>query len=308
MIDERTGPGATEARRRELAGFLRARRESLTPDSVGLAAHGRRRTPGLRREEVAMLAEIGVGWYTKLEMAHDIKVSPATLLAISRALRLNRVETEYLFALAQVPMPLGVAPAPTETIPPAIDQLVASIQGAGVVLFDRYMTAMRWNAIGDAMFDIGDSRDPIERNAIVRIFRASALLDYFPDDFEDLVRDLVGIFRRVYVMNPNSAFAKKVYALVSDGALFRKYWNQRRVGDEVFPLFANPHPMRRVHAVVGEYYVLATDLQIVGRSDYTLRTVVPADAASAKKFKKLATLGKPSDPEAPPPGSEDADS
>ena len=81
-------------RSRAFAQFLRAKREAITPDDIGLPAYGRRRTPGLRREEVASIAGIGVAWYSKLEMGHEVNVSPTTLMAIARALRLNPTETE----------------------------------------------------------------------------------------------------------------------------------------------------------------------------------------------------------------------
>src|SRR5947208_16179795 len=80
-------PGAAatdELRRRELAGFLRSRRERIAPEQVGLPPGGRRRTPGLRREEVATLAGVGVTWYTWLEQGRDIHVSEQVLDAIAR--------------------------------------------------------------------------------------------------------------------------------------------------------------------------------------------------------------------------------
>lgn len=87
-------------RRGELAAFLRSRRERITPEQVGLPRGARRRTPGLRREEVAHLSAVGVTWYTWLEQARDIRVSPQVLDAVARALRMDRAERGHLFALA----------------------------------------------------------------------------------------------------------------------------------------------------------------------------------------------------------------
>jgi hypothetical protein len=89
-----------ELRRRELAAFLRSRRERLSPEEVGLPPGGRRRTPGLRREEVAQLAGVGITWYTWLEQARDIHVSEQVLEAISRTLLLDPHERSHLFTLA----------------------------------------------------------------------------------------------------------------------------------------------------------------------------------------------------------------
>ena len=101
-----TPPAATDARsqetqrRKELGAFLRSRREAITPAQVGLPANGRRRTPGLRREEVAQLAGVGVTWYTWLEQGRDISVSGQVLEATARTLMLDPSEREHLFTLA----------------------------------------------------------------------------------------------------------------------------------------------------------------------------------------------------------------
>jgi len=92
-------------RRQELARFLRSRRERITPEQVGLPIVGRRRTPGLRREEVAQLAGVGVTWYTWLEQGRDINASEQVLQAIARTLRLDPHEHVHLFRLAGAPEP-----------------------------------------------------------------------------------------------------------------------------------------------------------------------------------------------------------
>jgi transcriptional regulator with XRE-family HTH domain len=89
-----------ELRRAELSAFLRSRRERIAPAQVGVTIAGRRRTPGLRREEVAQLAGVGVTWYTWLEQGRDIKVSDQVLEAIARTLLLDRDERAHLFRLA----------------------------------------------------------------------------------------------------------------------------------------------------------------------------------------------------------------
>lgn len=93
-------PGGAAVRRRELATFLRTRRERTTPDELGIVATTRRRTPGLRREEVAQLAGMSVTWYTALEQARDVRPSPQVLNALARTLRLDRDERHHLYRLA----------------------------------------------------------------------------------------------------------------------------------------------------------------------------------------------------------------
>ena len=93
----------TGSRRAELAAFLRSRRERITPEDVGLAPGIRRRTAGLRREEVAMLAGVGVTWYTWLEQGRPINASTQVLDAVARTLKLDQPEREHLYRLADVP-------------------------------------------------------------------------------------------------------------------------------------------------------------------------------------------------------------
>ena len=90
-----------ERRREELADFLRHRREALAPEDVGLPNGGRRRTPGLRREEVAQLAGIGATWYTWLEQGRDVRASLDVLEALARALGLNQAERSHLIMLGR---------------------------------------------------------------------------------------------------------------------------------------------------------------------------------------------------------------
>src|SRR3982751_6781192 len=94
---------AVHSRRPELAQFLRSRRARLSPADVGLAPGIRRRTPGLRREEVAQLAGVGLTWYTWLEQGRPINASVQILDAIARTLRLDPAEREHLYRLGDVP-------------------------------------------------------------------------------------------------------------------------------------------------------------------------------------------------------------
>src|SRR5712671_4312018 len=90
-----------QLRREQLADFLRTRRAALQPEEVGLRGGGRRRTPGLRREEVAQLAGVGATWYTWLEQGRDVRASLDVLEALARALRLNPAERNHLILLGR---------------------------------------------------------------------------------------------------------------------------------------------------------------------------------------------------------------
>src|SRR6201994_2093755 len=113
-----------DPQRSELGDFLRSRREKLTPKSMGVPSVRRRRTPGLRREEVAELAGIGVDWYIRLEQGRTVSPSDATLDALATALRLGTVEAAHLRALARNGNRVDFA---RESVPPVIQRLVTSL-------------------------------------------------------------------------------------------------------------------------------------------------------------------------------------
>jgi transcriptional regulator with XRE-family HTH domain len=115
-------PNHMLSRAQELGEMLRRRRETLDPTRLGLGRVGRIRTPGLRREEVAARADIGITWYTKLEQGRPIRVSPRVLLAVAHALEFNDFETEHLFKLA------GLPPAPRIEDPRVCEPLSAASQ------------------------------------------------------------------------------------------------------------------------------------------------------------------------------------
>ncbi|NIK61928.1 helix-turn-helix transcriptional regulator [Kribbella shirazensis] len=125
------------AQRRELGVFLRSRRERIQPDEVGFAPGGRRRTPGLRREEVALLAGVGVTWYTWLEQGRDINVSAQVLEAIATALRFDRQERSHLFRLAG--LRYGPAQSVCSALPPSVQKTLDAVSPyPAVVLNERY--------------------------------------------------------------------------------------------------------------------------------------------------------------------------
>ncbi|GAB3832407.1 helix-turn-helix transcriptional regulator [Kribbella italica] len=111
-----------DERRRALAEFLRSRRERIQPEEVGFAPGGRRRTPGLRREEVAQLAGVGVTWYTWLEQGRDINVSTQVVEAISRTLRLDRLERNHLYTLAG--LAIGPVTGDCVGLPPSVQKMI----------------------------------------------------------------------------------------------------------------------------------------------------------------------------------------
>ncbi len=131
-----------QERRKELAQFLRTRREQLSPEEVGLPVGARRRTPGLRREELALLAGIGATWYTRLEQGRDIVVSTQVLESLARVLRLNEDERRHLFILAREHLPADAYPL-TSAISPALQSILDKMGD-----YPAYVANSRWDIVG----------------------------------------------------------------------------------------------------------------------------------------------------------------
>ncbi len=154
--------------RAELAEFLRARRDAVTPEQVGLPRGGsHRRIPGLRREEVAMLAGVSITWYTWLEQGRRINASPDVLSAIGRALRLDDAGIEHLLGLAQ-PTPSPVE-APQEA-PTALVRLIESMEPAPAYVLGPRWEFLAWNQAQARLYPRMAVLDGIERNLLWVLF------------------------------------------------------------------------------------------------------------------------------------------
>jgi transcriptional regulator with XRE-family HTH domain len=135
--------------REELARFLRDRRRGLGPADVGRPAAGRRRTPGLRREEVAGLATMSVDYYARLEQARGPRPSPRILDSIAGALRLGEAERRHLFRLAGTN--LAPPPGPTRHVRPYVAELLRRLPEAGAVVTDATYEIIAWNPLAEAL-------------------------------------------------------------------------------------------------------------------------------------------------------------
>ncbi|MEU9043783.1 MULTISPECIES: helix-turn-helix transcriptional regulator [unclassified Kitasatospora] len=157
-----------QERRTALSSFLRSRRARLTPQDVGLAPGVRRRTPGLRREELALLAGVGVTWYTWLEQGRDIHPSPEVLASLARTLRLDRAETAYLFRLSGSHPQDGEVAAPGD-VPVPLLRLMHAQWPAPSFVMDANWDIRAWNPGADALFGL-TGRPPQECNLAWVVF------------------------------------------------------------------------------------------------------------------------------------------
>ncbi|MFF9566677.1 helix-turn-helix transcriptional regulator [Streptomyces sp. NPDC014685] len=154
--------------RRELAGFLRSRRERIAPAEVGLPAGPRRRTPGLRREEVAQLAFISTEYYTRLEQARAPHPSREVLVQITRALRLSDAERDHLHHLAGTPP--GPLPGPSREVRQSIVDLLDRLPEAAALVLSATYEVIAWNGLAAALMEDFSALSRRDRNLVRRAF------------------------------------------------------------------------------------------------------------------------------------------
>ncbi|MGQ7818608.1 helix-turn-helix transcriptional regulator [Metapseudomonas furukawaii] len=222
-----SAPRTLERTRAELAEFLRSRRERISPEEVGLPAGSRRRTPGLRREEVAALAGVGLSWYTWLEQGRDISVSATFLDNLARALKLDSTERRHLFLLAHQRLP--AEPGRTWcVVPPLIHRLIEDLPLRPAYVLNLRWDVLAWNTAADRVFCF--SAMPADRrNFLWKLFTSPAMRELF-DPWDDQALQILSSFRRDYVratQDPEIAALVKELTKVSPD--FRDWWQQQEI-------------------------------------------------------------------------------
>jgi transcriptional regulator with XRE-family HTH domain len=216
-----------ERRRAELADFLRKRRANLKPGEVGLPNGGRRRTPGLRREEVAHLAGVGTTWYTWLEQGRDVRASLDVLEALSRALRLTPAERTHLVLLGR-----GEEPPPCksdERVSPTVRRLIENLGANPAFVMGRRWDYLAWNEAAIAIFgDLGAVPKPA-RNHVWMHFMDAARREMFPD-WERSTRLIAAKFRADsarHIGDPE--FERLIASLRKSSPEFCRAWKKHEV-------------------------------------------------------------------------------
>jgi hypothetical protein len=223
------GDGLLRAgRRTELAEFLRARRARITPTDVGLAPGPRRRTPGLRREEVAQLAGVGVTWYTWLEQGRPIHASVQVLGAVARTLRLDQAETEHLYRLAEVPA--APTDAPPAVCPGVVREILESLEPLPAMLLNARYDILGANQAHEDLFwvwhrDLGCEH----RNVLWCCFAHPQAREYFLN-FEQEAPLLVATLRASFGQHLREpAWIEFIRKLSERSAEFAELWARQEV-------------------------------------------------------------------------------
>jgi transcriptional regulator with XRE-family HTH domain len=271
------GPG--RRRREELREFLMSRRARVSPAEAGLPAGGpRRRTPGLRREEVAVLAGVGASWYQWLEQGRDITVSPQVLDAVSRVLRFNGPERRHLYVLAGLNPPLPEA-APEVDICAGLYRLLDGWMPYPAHIMDAYWNIVGYNEAAGQAFGFTEYTG----NCLVAFF-TSPVYRGMVDDADSVAPTVVAQYRAAASEFPEDEGFRRIVAEVSARSPeFAVLWAR---GD-VEP--SGQLEKRITHPVVGTLHFESTQLRLPARPDLVIVMHSPLGADTAAKLERLAT-------------------
>ena len=270
-----------EARRRQSGEFLRSRRARLSPSDVGLPDGFRRRTPGLRREEVALLAGVGSTWYTWLEQGRDVRPSAEVLSALADALRLNASERRHLFVLNDRSPP---EPRPTgpEQVEEPVLRMLESLTSQPAYVLGRRWDVLAWNRAAELLFGDYGKLTGDERNIMHLVFANKAHRKLLID-WHEVASIALAMFRADSARYAgDSDFERLIAGLKCVSPEFRELWTRQ---DVLRPLSSHK---RIKHPVAGRMTFEYTSLQVIGQAD--MKLVVYTALDTDQTVEKLGAL------------------
>lgn len=264
-------------RRVDLAEFLRTRRAAVRPDEVGLPAGGRRRLPGLRREEVALLAGVSVSWYTWLEQGRPINVSSDVLAALARALRLDPAQRDHLFLLAGQPA-RHRDPPPRSHAPDWAQRYLDALDPSPAYLLGARWEFLAWNAAQARLYPAITVLAPPQRNLVWVVFAEPSARRLIVD-WDNEARQVLSQFRAdVTPWRDDPGVVALVTDLQTRSATFADWWGRHDVAPFATRLRRYEHPT--AGPLTFEYQVLVPagepDLRLVAQLP------VPGDDSAAR--------------------------
>lgn len=273
--------------RQELGAFLRSRRERLGPEDVGLAAGARRRTPGLRREEVAVLAHISIEYYVRLEQGRAPRPSGDVLAGIAGALRLTDAESEHLHLLA------GTAPRRTglhrRDVRPSILALLERLPGTAAFVVSAAFEVLAWNDLTAALMEDFGEVAPEDRNLARRAFLGAEDVDaplYGVSDATEFRHQVVMQLRRTLTRYPaDPAVTGLVDELRAGSPDFARLWERHDV--QAAPMLTKTFR----HPVVGDVTVDCDQTALTDRDQHLVLYSAPTGSKDAEALAFLGVLG-----------------
>lgn len=270
-------------RREKLGAFLRQCRERLQPADVGLPPTPRRRTPGLRREEVAVLAGISLTYYTKIEQGR-LDVTLPVLEALSAALQLNRPEKQYAFTLATGQS--ATTPESQQEVVGEVLQRILQSQGDNpAYIMGRRWDILAWNEAAAAMLGDFATMSPLDRNTVVQMFTKPINRELIVD-WEKHAKVILAEFRANYGQyHDDPAFGELIHYLQAHSEAFRDWWeNYYQVGGQVELHKQVNHPL------VGRLRLWQTSFYVDDSPNLRLVIYLPGDEVTAQKLQQLCAM------------------
>jgi transcriptional regulator with XRE-family HTH domain len=280
--------------RRELGEFLRARRAHVQPDEVGLPDYGRRRVPGLRREELSMLAGVSLEHYTRIEQGRGVRPSAQVLDAIATALGLTEAERAHMHDLA-APRPAAKRrPRAQQRVPAGIARLVSQLTEHPAFVLGWRMDVLAWNPLAAALLGDFSRLEPRMRNMARLVFLDEDTIALYAD-WERVARETVAYLRRSSARDlDDPELAELIGELSLKSEHFRRWWSSREVKDKTSGTKRFNHP------IVGELELQYETLYPGATSDQTLVVYTAESGTSSQTaLQLLATMAaspQPSDP------------
>ncbi len=269
--------GDLPARRRELAAFLRSRRDRMSPETVGLVSGRRRRAPGLRREEVAQLAGVGVTWYTWLEQGRPINASSDVLEAIARTLRLDATEREHMFRLADVSTPAG--PPTRSCLEPEVQVVLDGLLPFPASVINTRFDLLAWNRSYELIFPEITRAAEDERNVLWQIFTMQ------PCPVANMSKEsprLVATFRAAYARHLSEpSWTALVERLCAASPQFAELWARHDVAEP-------RNRLKHFRMDSGEELLLfSTIFNVTETPDARMTVYTPANEAARRFIEQL---------------------
>ncbi|WP_025681073.1 helix-turn-helix transcriptional regulator [Paenibacillus massiliensis] len=273
----------SQVRLQALSTFLKGKRASISPESAGFPSGIRRRTPGLRREEVAQLAGVSTTWYTWLEQGRDIQVSHSVLECVANALQLNGDERRYLYSLAFEGGGEGYSAAQeTAQLSPSLQKIITELQYCPVIVSDRKCNIVGWNRAAEYVF-LDFNRIPVEERNMIRLLFTRREFRRLAVNWEQFSSGFLAMFRTYYGKYVEDAWYDQfLEEMRQSHPEFNRMWEQSQVSyaPEVYLEFR--------HAKAGKMVYELTSLKVYGPDD--LRCSIYTPAAETTTETKLRQL------------------
>ena len=276
MVVHEPGGAPSERRRAELGKFLRTRRARLSPADFGMPDGARRRTPGLRREELALLAGVGVTWYTWLEQGREINVSTQVLDSLARTLGLDRAERWHMYVLAEA-VPVSVSTGRC-TVSEAITEILHALDPLPAVLINGRFDMLAENDAYHDLFRDWHSLPCIHKNALWCTLTEPTARDKCPQ-YEESVRYFVARLRAAYARHVGDPdWEEDIRRLSSLSSEFAGLWELHEVAE------SRPSTRTFIDKVAGPLTFTTSELQVPVRPEARILVYTPADDETRKRL------------------------